>query len=759
MDHLGRILLSCCFVLSLGLFSPESTYATHALGTDINYTCLGGNQYAITLTFYRDCEGIDPPSSPSVNISSANCGVNTSVGLTLDQNISPNPEEVSPLCPSQASNSTCSGGSYPGVEKYVYRGTYTFPQACTDWTLSYSICCRNNTITNLQNPVNQNLYVEATLDNTVNNSCNSSPAFTTEPVPYICDNKEHFYNHGAVDTDGDSLAYELIDPLNASNDPIPHTGNYSATDPMDVTGAFQFNQQTGQMQFTPASTQQAVVTVRVKEYRNGQLIGTTMRDMQVVVISCDNNNSTASGIDGSNNYTIDICANYNLCFDITSNDQDTNQTTTLSWNNGIPDGTFTTSGSPFEEAEFCWTPAPEDTGSHQFNVKVEDDACPIPGINNFTYTVNVIPNPNPPVTASNDTTICEGDSTQLNASSNFSGNINYQWEPANGLSCTNCPNPVASPSLSTVYTVTGTYPDSCTSTDQVAVSINNTPSVTVFPNNASICTGSDVALNASSSQTGIFEWSNDSTGSSITVSPTTDTFYTVTAYDSLGCPSEPDTAFVNLNPPPPAQVCNNIYVTKGGSGNGLSPGSPTNLADALAMAQCNSTTIKMATGTYTTDTAITNITSYMTIEGGYQPANNWQKTSNPGATTIHRTNANPEGPPEARRIVGIYLNSVNYFRLQDITLTVDNATTTGQEGMSVYGIHMTNCSNYNIVRCQVLPGDASDGSDGTDGAAGADGADGLPGTDGADDDPNNPGIGGDGGAGGGTGGGAGGTSG
>ena len=57
--------------------------------------------------------------------------------------------------------------------------------------------------------------------------------------------------------------------------------------------------------------------------------------------------------------------------------------------------------------------------------------------------------------------------------------------------------------------------------------------------------------------------------------------------------------------------------------------------------------------------------------------------------------------------------------MHDITLTTDGATT---PGTSTYVMHIDNCTNYFITRCQILPGNASDGTDGLDGANGADGS-------------------------------------
>jgi gliding motility-associated-like protein len=54
------------------------------------------------------------------------------------------------------------------------------------------------------------------------------------------------------------------------------------------------------------------------------------------------------------------------------------------------------------------------------------------------------------VDAGNNTGICKGQSTQLNAT----GGLNYTWSPSGGLSNPNIANPVASPTVTTTYTVT-----------------------------------------------------------------------------------------------------------------------------------------------------------------------------------------------------------------------------------------------------------------------------------------------------------------
>src|SRR6185295_10476298 len=62
--------------------------------------------------------------------------------------------------------------------------------------------------------------------------------------------------------------------------------------------------------------------------------------------------------------------------------------------------------------------------------------------------------------------ICAGTAIQLNATSTV--NATFQWSPANGLSDPNIDNPMAFPSTTTTYTVTGTTPSGgCYGVDSV----------------------------------------------------------------------------------------------------------------------------------------------------------------------------------------------------------------------------------------------------------------------------------------------------
>src|SRR5690606_37874473 len=53
----------------------------------------------------------------------------------------------------------------------------------------------------------------------------------------------------------------------------------------------------------------------------------------------------------------------------------------------------------------------------------------------------------------------------------------YDWSPTTALSCTDCDNPTANPTISTVYTITGTTAQGCVNTTTSTVTVNPLPIV------------------------------------------------------------------------------------------------------------------------------------------------------------------------------------------------------------------------------------------------------------------------------------------
>ncbi len=89
----------------------------------------------------------------------------------------------------------------------------------------------------------------------------------------------------------------------------------------------------------------------------------------------------------------------------------------------------------------------------------------IPGGCGDADTIQVIVYNDPIANAGLDTTIYLGEVVGLSGQ----GGVNYTWSPPNGLSCTNCANPDASPFTTTTYIMTTTDINGCSSTDNVTV--------------------------------------------------------------------------------------------------------------------------------------------------------------------------------------------------------------------------------------------------------------------------------------------------
>jgi gliding motility-associated-like protein len=98
-----------------------------------------------------------------------------------------------------------------------------------------------------------------------------------------------------------------------------------------------------------------------------------------------------------------------------------------------------------------------------------------------TDTVRISVFPYPVVNAGRDTTVAVGYPVTLQGS--FSGDVtSLQWSPSTGLSCTNCPNPVALPSNNTTYTLRVVNNGGCVSTDAVTVFVVCTNGNIFIPN-------------------------------------------------------------------------------------------------------------------------------------------------------------------------------------------------------------------------------------------------------------------------------------
>lgn len=403
-------------IMLVGFFAPSSQ-ASHVSGGNITWECLGGNTYLLRLTLYRDCSGTSMPTSINVNSSGSTPSYTSGTfSLTNTCGVTPtfsggstmtlvSTTEVSQLCPPQIPNSACNGGTLPGMEEYVYEVQVTLPD-CDCWTFAYTLCCRNSAITNITAPGSDYSTIESTLCNGSGPSCNSGPTFTSQPIPYICQNVPICYDYGVVEPDGDCLSFAFTSALNSGN-PSGYVGGYSAGAPIP---GITIDPATGQICFTPTTIGNFVVTIMVTETDcAGTTIGTYMQDIQFVVQNCPNTPPDAppniTGTTGSGSVTgsssIQLCDGDNFCTNVVFTDVNAVDILTLTSNvtSVLPGATFTVTGTNPATATICWTENIGGPAFYSFTVDAEDDACPVPGINSYTVDVTVL-DPTDPLCAS-----------------------------------------------------------------------------------------------------------------------------------------------------------------------------------------------------------------------------------------------------------------------------------------------------------------------------------------------------------------------
>ncbi|MBL7771792.1 MAG: hypothetical protein JNM95_02885 [Chitinophagaceae bacterium] len=101
----------------------------------------------------------------------------------------------------------------------------------------------------------------------------------------------------------------------------------------------------------------------------------------------------------------------------------------------------------------------------------------------------------------------------------------YSWSPSNGLSANNIAQPTASPSATTVYTLTVTNANGCTSTDVVNVNVNNTAPNSGITGPTAVCATEYLSLSASPTNAS-FTYSWSATGGAVPTGITTNSTIT-----------------------------------------------------------------------------------------------------------------------------------------------------------------------------------------------------------------------------------------
>ena len=355
-------------LFSLLLFSIPS-FATHLIGGNIGYKYIGddpfiqGNSmYRVILDAYIDCNSINWSTNGTVGTfpeKDIQVGVYEGVlnpanplpyssELTLflqDSNkVDPNLPEI--CNPFNLLSNVC-------VYLVRYEATVTLAPSSKGYWILYDRCCRPSGLLNLNNSGDQSFayttWIPAQNGALINNT---SVQFNDTLLSYICRTDTAYISNTATDIDGDSLVYSLVTPFIGKTGKggitPPPSAPYNSTllNPYTIppatviyqsgynltkllgTGSFSaIDSKTGLTRFLTNSAGTFVAAVEITEYRKGNIIAKTRRNMQLISDNCPNNNMPDQDISNLNpaatsplSYKID--AGNNLCFDLNYTDLD-----------------------------------------------------------------------------------------------------------------------------------------------------------------------------------------------------------------------------------------------------------------------------------------------------------------------------------------------------------------------------------------------------------------------------------------------------
>lgn len=372
------------------------------MGGDLTWTCIGNDSFMVNLTLYRDCNAINMTNAPiDVRCNSTNvCIMSFSVHV-------PSEIDITPVCNSSCTRCNSTSCVFPyGIEKYIFTHLFVINGAgsCCEIRFEFYTTVRNSNITT--GAANQEFYIDAKLNRCLT-PCDNSPQFTNPPLMIICINQDYRFNNGAQDMDTtaygsllDSISYEWTPPIGSVGKNLSYISPYTYDKPIyfyDFPAAglappkgFHLNARTGDISFRPMLIECTVMVLKVKEYRNGILIGEVKRDIEIIVVNCQSNHNPSLG---PSIYSKEVCGGNTVTFNISTTDVDVNDTLTIRCDHSIPGATWSDNNGTVKQPSgvFSWTPS-ENLASlqpYQFLITVKDNACPIYGQRSQMYQIFV----------------------------------------------------------------------------------------------------------------------------------------------------------------------------------------------------------------------------------------------------------------------------------------------------------------------------------------------------------------------------------
>ncbi|GAA4493157.1 hypothetical protein GCM10023172_01360 [Hymenobacter ginsengisoli] len=398
--------------LWLVLLAASPARATHIVGGELDLQYKTGSTYTLTLTLYFD----------AINGNAAALDQSIVAGI-FDKATNRELQSVTlPLTSNtfvSYTNPACAVGSL-STRKLLYVKDITLDAATYASASGYYVaverCCRNLAISNIVNPggAAQTFYLE--FPAVVRNGASfidSTPRIFPALGDYACLGNLFYYDFGGQDPDGDSLAYDLVTPLNghstaANPAPLPAAAPYSTvtwttglgtTNQIPGSPPLAIDTHTGRLTVRPSRLGLFVFGVRCSEYRKGVKIGETRRDFQLYVLNCPSNNPPVVTVQANGRAyragrdTVRILPGGSRCLTLRYTDPDPNSVLTLtaapvnfSDPATAPSFTTTTSGTVRASgqpdtltATLCFPTCADSKGKvYYLNVLVADNGCALP---------------------------------------------------------------------------------------------------------------------------------------------------------------------------------------------------------------------------------------------------------------------------------------------------------------------------------------------------------------------------------------------
>ncbi|MES2284851.1 MAG: PKD domain-containing protein [Bacteroidota bacterium] len=203
------------------------------------------------------------------------------------------------------------------------------------------------------------------------------------------------------------------------------------------------------------------------------------------------------------------------------------------------------------QSNYLWSPATtlsSDTAKMVIASPINDITYQV--ISNYnnckdTAEIQIVVHQLPDLTLSPDSSVCIGDSLQINVSGAFS----YSWFPVSGLNTSSGAAVTAGPLVDTKYYVVGTDNNNCSATDSLIITVDSLP-IASITGIASICNGNSTTLTASGGNT--YLWSTGITNVAITIAPSATAPYMVIVKNNNNC-IDTATSLVEVHPLPVPQ--------------------------------------------------------------------------------------------------------------------------------------------------------------------------------------------------------------